>query len=261
MKSTAFLCFALMTAFSQEAAPLLAPGTTGEQVARPVPAKPALPNGLYATIKTSMGDIKVQLLEKESPLAVKNFVGLATGTKTWTDPRTHQPTRKPLYNGVIFHRVIPDFMIQGGDPLGNGRGEPGYTFKNENTPGLNFDRKGRLAMANRGPDTNGSQFFITVAPYPSLNGGYTIFGQVIEGQEVADKISQVPRDSQDKPLTPVTIQRILIARVGPAPAATSAHGTTAHKASTTAHHAGTSAHKASTSAHKASTSATQKTTQ
>jgi peptidyl-prolyl cis-trans isomerase A (cyclophilin A) len=237
MKSSAFLCFALMTAFSQEAAPLLAPGTTGEQAAaQPAPAtKPALANGLYATIKTSMGDIKVQLFEKESPLAVKNFVGLSTGTKTWTDPRTGQPTRKPLYNGTTFHRVIPDFMIQGGDPLGNGRGEPGYVFKNENTPGLTFDRKGRLAMANRGPDTNGSQFFITVAPYPYLNGGYTIFGQVIEGQEVADKISQVPRNSEDKPLSPVTIQRIVIARVGPAPAAAPAHRTTTvHKASTTA---------------------------
>jgi len=247
MKSSAFLCFCLMTAFSQEAAPLLAPGTTGEQVAQPAPAKkPALPNGLYATLKTSMGDITVQLFEKESPRAVKNFVGLSTGTKTWTDPRTGQPTRKPLYNGVVFHRVIPDFMIQGGDPLGNGRGEPGYTFKNENTPGLTFDRKGRLAMANRGPDTNGSQFFITVAPYPSLNGGYTIFGQVIEGQDVADRISQVPRDSQDKPLTPVTIQRIVIVRVGPAPAAAPAHRTTAHTASTTAHKASTSAAKKTT---------------
>jgi len=237
MKSTAFLCFALMTAFSQEAAPLLAPGTTGEQAAaKPAPAmKPALPNGLYATIKTSMGDIKAQLLEKESPLAVKNFVGLSTGTKTWTDPRTHQPTRKPLYSGTTFHRVIPDFMIQGGDPLGNGMGTPGFTFRNENTPGLIFDRKGLLAMANAGPDTNGSQFFITVAPYPSLNGGYTIFGKVIEGQDVADKISQVPRDREDKPLTPVTIQRIVIARVGPAPAAAPAHRTTTvHKASTTA---------------------------
>jgi len=250
MKSTAFLCFVLMSAFSQEAAPLLAPGTTGEQAAaQPAPVKkPAPPNGLYATLKTSMGDIKVQLFEKESPLAVKNFVGLSTGTRTWTDPRTGQPTRRPLYNGVTFHRVIPGFMIQGGDPLGNGMGTPGYKFRNENTPGLNFDRIGRLAMANAGPDTNGSQFFITVAPYPSLNGGYTIFGQVIEGQDVADKISQVPRNSQDKPLSPVTIQRIVITRVGPAPAAaTPAHGTTAHKAST--------------SAHKASTTATKKTTQ
>ena len=237
MKSSAFVCFCLMTAFSQEAAPLLAPGTSGEQAAaKPAPAsKPALPNGLYATIKTSKGDIKVQLFEKESPIAVKNFVGLSTGTRTWTDPRTGQSTRKPLYTGTTFHRVIPDFMIQGGDPLGTGMGTPGYKFKNENTPGLTFDRKGRLAMANAGPDTNGSQFFITVAPYPSLNGGYTIFGQVIEGQDVVDRISQVPRDGQDKPLSPVTIQRIVIARVGPAPAAAPAHRTTAvHKASNTA---------------------------
>ena len=166
-----------------------------------------------------MGDIVVKLYEKESPLAVANFVGLARGTKTWTDPATGKPTRRPLYTGTAFHRVIPDFMIQGGDPLGTGMGTPGYKFKNENTPGLNFDQKGRVAMANAGPDTNGSQFFITVAPYPSLNGGYTIFGQVIEGQDVADRISTVPRDPSDKPLTPVKINRIVIERVGPAPAA------------------------------------------
>ena len=238
MKPLALFCFCLMTAMSQDAAPLAAPGTAGgdavmspnsagdqapaaapaaavPQPAATKPAKPAKPArepGLYATIKTSMGDIKLQLFEKQSPLAVKNFVGLATGTKTWTDPRNGKPTQKPLYNGTTFHRVIPGFMIQGGDPLGNGMGTPGYKFANENSPDLTFDRKGRLAMANAGPNTNGSQFFITVAPYPSLNGGYTIFGQVLEGQDVVDEISQVPRDVRDKPLTPVTILGVVIER-------------------------------------------------
>jgi len=239
------MCFCLMTAMSQDAAPLAAPGTAGwnavtsasagsaqapAAATKPAtPAKPAREPGLYATIKTSMGDIKVQLFEKQSPLAVHNFAGLARGTKTWTDPRTGKPTQRPLYNGTTFHRVIPGFMIQGGDPLGDGTGTPGYKFANENSPGLTFDRKGRLAMANAGPNTNGSQFFITVAPYPSLNGGYTIFGQVLEGQDVADKISEVPRDPHDKPLTPVTILRIAIERV---PAAAPAHATSrtsAHK--------------------------------
>ncbi|MGA2184065.1 MAG: peptidylprolyl isomerase [Bryobacteraceae bacterium] len=188
-------------------------------------------------MKTSMGDINVQLFEKQSPLAVKNFAGLAMGTKMWTDPRTGKPTQKPLYTGTTFHRVIPNFMIQGGDPLGNGMGTPGYQFANENSPDLTFDRKGRLAMANAGPNTNGSQFFITVAAYPSLNGGYTIFGQVLEGQDVVDRISEVPRNPQDnKPLTPVTILRIVTERVGAAPAAPVHHATahtTAHKPAAT----------------------------
>jgi len=186
-----------------------------EQVRQqPIEQGTAREPGLYATIRTSTGDIVVQLFEKQSPLAVNNFVGLAKGTKTWTDPRTGKPTQTPLYNGTTFHRVIPNVMIQGGDPLGNGMGTPGYQFPNEYSPDLTFDRKGRLAMANAGPNTNGSQFFITVAPYPSLDRGYTIFGQVLEGQDVADRISQVPRDGQDKPLSPVTIRRIVIVRVG-----------------------------------------------
>ena len=178
-------------------------------------AKPAREPGLYATIKTSMGDIVVKLYEKQSPLAVSNFKGLAMGTKEWTDPATHQPTKRPLYTNTTFHRVIPGFMIQGGDPLGSGMGTPGYSFKNEESPDLKFDGPGRLAMANAGRDTNGSQFFITVSPYPSLNGGYTIFGQVIEGQEVVDNISKTPRDPMDKPNTPVKILRIAAVRVRP----------------------------------------------
>ncbi len=173
---------------------------------------PAPEPGLYATIQTSMGNIVCKLYEKEAPITVRNFVGLAMGTKTWTDPKTRMPVKRPLYTGTSFHRVIPDFMIQGGDPKGDGSGSPGYKFKNEDNQYV-FDKKGVLAMANAGRDTNGSQFFITVAPYPSLNGGYTVFGQVIEGQDVADAISKVPRDPNDKPLTPVKIVRIAIKRV------------------------------------------------
>jgi len=162
-----------------------------------------------------MGDITIQLFEKEAPKTVANFVGLATGKKEWTDPRTNQKTRKPLYDGTTFHRVIPFFMIQGGDPLGTGEGGPGYEFENEDSD-LRFDRAGRVAMANSGRDTNGCQFFVTVAPQPHLNGGYTIFGQVVDGQEVADNISNVDRDDKDKPLQPVTIKSVSIERVGAA---------------------------------------------
>src|SRR5208283_1802374 len=174
MKALGLICFCLVTAMTQDAAPLAAPGTAdGDAViigtprnldqapaaasqpatAKATAAKPAREPGLYATIKTSMGDIKVKLYEKQSPLAVNNFAGLASGTKTWTDPRTGKPTRRPLYSGTTFHRVIPNFMIQGGDPLGNGMGTPGYKFNNENSPDLMFDHPGVLAMANAGPNT------------------------------------------------------------------------------------------------------------
>ncbi|HVT91211.1 MAG TPA: peptidylprolyl isomerase [Bryobacteraceae bacterium] len=206
MKLAAILVLFAATAFAQAPA---APASAAK-----APAAPQLEPGLYATFYTSMGNIVCRLYEKEAPLTVANFRGLAMGTKWWTDPKTKQRTRRPLYSGTIFHRVIPNFMIQGGDPLGTGMGSPGYTFKNEDNQYL-FDKKGVLAMANAGRDTNGSQFFITVAPYPSLNGGYTVFGQVIEGQDVADRISEVPRDEAagDRPLTPVKISRIAIRRV------------------------------------------------
>ncbi|HYM12103.1 MAG TPA: peptidylprolyl isomerase [Bryobacterales bacterium] len=174
------------------------------------PAAPEREPGLYATINTSMGAIVCKLFEKEAPLTVANFVGLARGTKEWTDPKTRQKVKRPLYTGTIFHRVIPGFMIQGGDPLGTGMGDPGYKFKDEFDPSLRFDQPGRLAMANSGPNTNGSQFFITVVPTPHLNNHHTIFGQVVEGQEVANKIVAVPRDSNDKPRTPVVIRSIRI---------------------------------------------------
>jgi peptidyl-prolyl cis-trans isomerase A (cyclophilin A) len=163
---------------------------------------------LYATLKTSQGDIIVQLFPKEAPKTVENFVGLATGEKEWTDPATGAKTKKPLYDGTVFHRVIPGFMIQGGDPTGTGRGDPGYRFEDEFQSGRTFDKVGLLAMANRGPGTNGSQFFITTATPQHLTGRHTIFGQVVQGYEVAEKISLVPRDNRDRPQTPVTITKI-----------------------------------------------------
>lgn len=170
--------------------------------------------GLYAVIYTSMGNIVCRLFEKEAPKTVANFRGLAMGTKPWKDEATGKTKHTPLYSGTTFHRVIPDFMIQGGDPLGTGEGGPGYQFEDEIAPGRNFEKPGVLAMANSGPNTNGCQFFITVAPAPHLNGNYSIFGEVVSGQEVADAISKVPRDAQDKPLTPVKIIRISIREVG-----------------------------------------------
>ena len=162
-----------------------------------------------AIIKTSAGTIICQLFTKDAPNTVANFVGLATGTKEFNDLKTGGMVKRPFYNGLTFHRVIPDFMIQGGDPLGNGTGGPGYQFADENT-NVSFSKPGVLAMANAGPNTNGSQFFITVAPSPSLQGGYNVFGQVISGQDVADKISQVPTYPQDTPATPVVIESITI---------------------------------------------------
>jgi peptidyl-prolyl cis-trans isomerase A (cyclophilin A) len=145
---------------------------------------------LYATFKTSMGDVVVQLFEDKAPKTVANFVGLASGTKEWTDPKTGEKVKRPLYNGTIFHRVIPGFMIQGGDPLGNGTGGPGYKFEDEFNPDLRHTKGGILSMANAGPNTNGSQFFITHVPTPHLNGKHTVFGKVTKGLDVVDAIRQ-----------------------------------------------------------------------
>jgi peptidyl-prolyl cis-trans isomerase A (cyclophilin A) len=164
-----------------------------------------------AVIHTTAGDMHCKLFPKEAPIGVANFIGLADGTKDWTSPISHQKKHGvPLYDGTIFHRVIPDFMIQGGDPAGNGSGDPGYKFKNETSPGLKFDRPGRLAYANAGPDTNGSQFFITEVPYPSLNGGYTIFGQCDDATvQLVKKIARMASDPRDnRPLSPVKITHI-----------------------------------------------------
>jgi peptidyl-prolyl cis-trans isomerase A (cyclophilin A) len=188
-------------------------------VAAPSKAPAKRSPGLYAIMTTNRGTIVLKLFEKEAPKTVANFVGLATGKKAWTDPKTGKKVKRPFYNGLTFHRVIPDFMIQGGDPNGNGSGGPGYEFANETSPSLRHDRPGRLSMANAGPDTNGSQFFITVAAKPHLDGGYSIFGQVVEGMPVVLKIVNAPRDASDKPLEPQIIRSVKIERVGAAPAA------------------------------------------
>lgn len=167
---------------------------------------------LYAIFRTSMGTMEVLLFEKEVPKTVSNFVGLATGQKEWVDPRTRERTRRPLYNRTIFHRVIPDFMIQGGDPLGNGRGGPGYRFEDEFHPQLRHDRPGILSMANAGPNTNGSQFFITEVPTPWLDGKHSVFGVVVEGLEVVSKIARVDRGAGDKPLVDVVLEEVEIIR-------------------------------------------------
>ena len=145
---------------------------------------------IYATFQTSMGDIVVKLMPQKAPLTVENFVGLAEGTKEWTDPKTGQKVKRPLYDGTVFHRVISPFMIQGGDPLGNGTGGPGYRFGDEIGPDNRFDRPGLLAMANAGPNTNGSQFFITEVPTPHLDRGHTIFGEAVKGQDLVAKIAR-----------------------------------------------------------------------
>jgi peptidyl-prolyl cis-trans isomerase A (cyclophilin A) len=178
--------------------------------------------GLYATMTTSQGTIVLKLFEKEAPKTVANFVGLASGTKMFTDPRSGKKVKKPFYNGLTFHRVIPGFMIQGGDPLGTGGGGPGYDFADEFHPSLRHDRPGRLSMANAGPNTNGSQFFITVSMQPHLDNRHTIFGQVVEGMPVVDKISEVDREMRDpnkmdRPLTPVIIKAVKITRIGASP--------------------------------------------
>jgi cyclophilin family peptidyl-prolyl cis-trans isomerase len=176
-----------------------------------------------AVIETNMGNLNCVLFPKAAPLGVASFVGLAKGTRDWTDPKTGAKKHGvPLYTNTTFHRVIPEFMIQGGDPAGTGAGGPGYEFKNEVWPDLKFDRPGRLAYANSGKDTNGSQFFITELPYEPLNGNYTIFGQCDDASvELVKKIARVPRNRQnDMPLTKVVIKRIRIDTGAPAAAAT-----------------------------------------
>ena len=171
------------------------------------------PSGTYAIFETSQGNIVVKLLEKEAPKTVENFIGLAEGTKEFTDENTGKKLKKNFYDGLVFHRVIPQFMIQGGCPQGTGRGGPGYRFADESHPSLNHSKAGKLSMANAGPGTNGSQFFITVAATPWLDNKHSIFGEVIEGQDVANKISNLPRDSNDRPKTPVVLQKVRIERV------------------------------------------------
>jgi peptidyl-prolyl cis-trans isomerase A (cyclophilin A) len=175
-------------------------------------AKVSAQQEVFATLKTSEGDIVVKLYSKDAPKTVKNFVGLATGEREWKNPATGEMKKGVgLYNGTIFHRVIKGFMIQGGDPLGVGTGDPGYRFEDEFQSGKTFDRVGLLAMANAGPNTNGSQFFITTSMPERLNGKHTIFGEVTKGYEVVQKIESVPKGPMDRPVTPVVIQSISFA--------------------------------------------------
>jgi len=167
---------------------------------------------LYATLKTSMGDIVIQLFDDKAPKTVANFVGLASGTKEWMDPKTDEKVKRPLYNGTIFHRVIPGFMIQGGDPRGNGTGGPGYRFEDEFHPDLRHSKAGILSMANAGPNTNGSQFFITHQATSQLDGRHSVFGEVVKGQEIVVAIANVPRDPRDRPIKDVVIKEIVITR-------------------------------------------------
>ena len=167
---------------------------------------------LYATLKTSMGDVVIQLFEDKAPKTVANFVGLATGTKEWTDPKTGDKVKRPLYNGTIFHRVIPGFMIQGGDPLGNGTGGPGYKFEDEFNSELRHTKGGILSMANAGPNTNGSQFFITLAPTLHLDNRHSVFGEVVKGQEVIVAVGNVSRDARDRPIKDVVLKEVVISR-------------------------------------------------
>jgi peptidyl-prolyl cis-trans isomerase A (cyclophilin A) len=170
--------------------------------------------GTYAVFNTTEGQIVAVLFEKDAPKTVANFVELAEGSREWTHPVSHKKSNEKLYDGSIFHRVIPDFMIQGGDPAGTGMGGPGYRFEDE-TKGSphKFNVPGKLAMANAGPNTNGSQFFITVAPTDWLTGKHTIFGEVVEGQNIVEKISKVARNGQDKPHKPVVVESLVIERV------------------------------------------------
>ena len=172
----------------------------------------ARPAGTYAIFETSLGNIVCRLFEKEAPKTVENFIGLAEGTKEFRDAISGKKEKRPYYDGLTFHRVIPQFMIQGGCPQGDGRGGPGYNFADEFHPSLRHSKPGKLSMANAGPNTNGSQFFITVAPTPHLDNRHSIFGEVIEGQDIAVKISETSRDSMDRPRVPVTM-KVRIERV------------------------------------------------
>jgi peptidyl-prolyl cis-trans isomerase A (cyclophilin A) len=216
-----FVAFAAAT-FAQTSSTTPATPATEELPDAPVATAAALiyPNGPTVVMDTSMGRITCQFFQKQAPHAVANFIGLAEGAKEWTDASGKKQHNKRYYDGTIFHRVIPEFMIQGGDPTGTGMGDPGYAFDDEIDPNLNFDQSGRLAMANSGPNTNGSQFFITEQGYDSLNGHYTIFGQCDDSSvEVVRTIARVQRDDKDKPIEPVVLKTVTIIPEGGAGAA------------------------------------------
>jgi peptidyl-prolyl cis-trans isomerase A (cyclophilin A) len=227
------VCLLISAAWSQTAP--AAKTAPAKKPAAATAAKPALAPaaGPTAIIDTTAGKMTCTLFPDKAPIGVANFIGLAQGTKDWTNPISHAKKHGvPLYDGTIFHRVIPNFMIQGGDPAGSGSGDVGFAFKNETSPTLKFDRPGRLAYANAGPDTNGSQFFITEVPYPSLNGGYTIFGQCDDATvALVKQITRMGRDANDRPYRPVKINHITVAKAGAAPKPTAAKaGTTAKPA-------------------------------
>jgi peptidyl-prolyl cis-trans isomerase A (cyclophilin A) len=200
--------------FGQQSAPPAAAAASQQVPDAPqaTPEATTVPNGPFVVMDTSMGRITCQFYQKQAPKAVANFIGLAEGTKDWTDPTTKKVEHhKPYYDGTIFHRVIPQFMIQGGDPTGTGMGDPGYTFDDEFDPGLNFDRPGRLAMANSGPNTNGSQFFITEQATDFLDQHYTLFGQCDDASvSVVKAIARVERDSNDRPREQVVLKHVMI---------------------------------------------------
>jgi peptidyl-prolyl cis-trans isomerase A (cyclophilin A) len=192
-----------------------APPPTNKQTANQttVGEAPKYPPGLYALINTSVGVITAQLFEKETPVTVRNFIGLARGTQGWLDPKTGKVAGRPLYENLIFHRVIPDFMIQTGDPTATGSHNCGFTVPDEFVASLKFDRPGRLGMANAGPGTAACQFFITEDKYVAGDGKYTIFGQVVDGQPLVGKISHVIRDDKDKPNIPTKLLKITFMRI------------------------------------------------
>ena len=169
--------------------------------------------GVYAKFVTTEGNFTIQLFDKDAPNTVANFVGLAEGTKEWTDPRTGQKVKTPYYNGLIFHRVMDNFMIQGGDPLGQGTGGPGYKFADEFSPKLKHSKAGILSMANSGPNTNGGQFFITLVPTPWLDGKHSVFGEVVEGMAVVEKIGKTKTLPGDRPAKEIVIPSVTIERV------------------------------------------------
>jgi len=225
LASSSVLCAAF-------AATVFAQDTT--KPAEPLPDAPQAtaaatihPNGPTVVIDTTMGRITCQFYEKQAPKTVANFIALAKGAKDWTDPQTQKKMHnKPLYDGTVFHRVIPEFMIQGGDPTGTGMGDPGYRFEDEFDPNLNFDVPGRLAMANSGPNTNGSQFFITEVPTKHLNQRHTIFGQCDDASmTVVKAIARVERGPNDKPVTPVVLQKVTIVPEGQSVPAAAQHST------------------------------------
>jgi len=167
---------------------------------------------VYADFVTTEGNFTIRLFDKETPNTVANFVGLAEGTKEWTDPRTNQKSHQPYYDGIVFHRVIDGFMIQGGDPLGQGIGGPGYKFADEFHPSLRHSKAGILSMANAGPNTNGGQFFITLAPTPHLDNRHSVFGEVESGMDVVRKIGSTKVGAQDRPAKDIVIQSVKIRR-------------------------------------------------